>query len=302
MPFGSDGRGRSANVSGRQSHVDENTSLGHVTMQNVRSNSSIFSDTLSEKSQNEQENDPELRPGRPAPIPKRKSERIDKGTPAKRARTLLTLEQSRVLHELLQETCFPSTKVREEVAAKLGLSPRKVQVFFQNKRQKQRKKSKLDASTSQSQKIAPRPVSTEEKEKQSPVDESTPSIQSNPTSSPEPPLKLSSSSVGEYSKTEDLYSQCPYEYYGYDNGWQTRLIEQHRPRYTYQPHAVNYWHSAPGIHRAMYHFAPRINHGVGYTRNTIDPGRETLPPIMSDVRSGASRLPSINDMISGAHA
>ena len=60
---------------------------------------------------------------------------------SKRARTLLTPEQSRVLHELLQQTCFPSTQVREAVAAKLGLSPRKVQVFFQNKRQKQRKKS-----------------------------------------------------------------------------------------------------------------------------------------------------------------
>jgi len=59
----------------------------------------------------------------------------------KRARTLLTPEQSRVLHELLQQTCFPSTQVREAVAAKLGLSPRKVQVFFQNKRQKQRKKN-----------------------------------------------------------------------------------------------------------------------------------------------------------------
>lgn len=61
----------------------------------------------------------------------------------KRARTLLTTEQSRVLHELLQQTCFPSTQVREEVAAKLGLSPRKVQVFFQNKRQKQRKKASI---------------------------------------------------------------------------------------------------------------------------------------------------------------
>ena len=40
----------------------------------------------------------------------------------KRARTLLTLEQSRVLHELLQQTCFPSTQVREAVAAKLKYS------------------------------------------------------------------------------------------------------------------------------------------------------------------------------------
>ena len=71
----------------------------------------------------------------------------------KRARKLLTLEQSRVLHELLQQTCFPSTQVREAVAAQLGLSPRKVQVFFQNKRQKQRKRSNL--STSQPKETTP---------------------------------------------------------------------------------------------------------------------------------------------------
>ncbi|WFC99568.1 hypothetical protein MYAM1_002313 [Malassezia yamatoensis] len=67
---------------------------------------------------------------------------------SKRARTLLTAEQSRVLHEVLQQTSFPSTQMREAVAAKLGLSPRKVQVFFQNKRQKQRKKTPATVVTS----------------------------------------------------------------------------------------------------------------------------------------------------------
>lgn len=65
-----------------------------------------------------------------------------------RARTLLTPEQSRVLHQLLQKTWFPSTQVREAVAAQLGLSPRKVQVFFQNKRQKHRKKASAAAASS----------------------------------------------------------------------------------------------------------------------------------------------------------
>lgn len=73
----------------------------------------------------------------------------------KRARTLLTPEQSRVLHELLQQTCFPSTQVREAVAAKLGLSPRKVQVFFQNKRQKQRKKNSAAQSQSHTVLVPP---------------------------------------------------------------------------------------------------------------------------------------------------
>ena len=65
-----------------------------------------------------------------------------------RVRTLLTPEQSRVLHQLLQKTWFPSTQVRETVAAQLGLSPRKVQVFFQNKRQKHRKKASATAASS----------------------------------------------------------------------------------------------------------------------------------------------------------
>ena len=72
-----------------------------------------------------------------------------------RARTLLTPEQSRVLHDLLQKTWFPSTQVREAVAAQLGLSPRKVQVFFQNKRQKHRKKAVNAVSTSSHAVVVP---------------------------------------------------------------------------------------------------------------------------------------------------
>jgi hypothetical protein len=46
----------------------------------------------------------------------------------KRARTLLTQEQTEILHRILAKTAFPSTSVREAAAQELGISPRKVQV------------------------------------------------------------------------------------------------------------------------------------------------------------------------------
>ncbi|PWN18094.1 homeobox protein EgHBX4, partial [Microstroma glucosiphilum] len=56
----------------------------------------------------------------------------------KRVRTLLTQEQAEVLQSILAQTPFPSTSVREAAARELGISPRKVQVWFQNVRQKHR--------------------------------------------------------------------------------------------------------------------------------------------------------------------
>ncbi|PWN43256.1 hypothetical protein IE81DRAFT_346667 [Ceraceosorus guamensis] len=57
----------------------------------------------------------------------------------RRPRKLLTARQSAVLHKILERTYFPSTEERIAVARELHLSPRKVQVFFQNKRQKHRR-------------------------------------------------------------------------------------------------------------------------------------------------------------------
>jgi hypothetical protein len=64
----------------------------------------------------------------PAPPPKKK-----------RTRTLTTPHQSAVLHALLAQSRFPSTAVREEVGRSIGLSARKVQIWFQNQRQKARR-------------------------------------------------------------------------------------------------------------------------------------------------------------------
>ncbi|KAI0263549.1 hypothetical protein BC834DRAFT_971244 [Gloeopeniophorella convolvens] len=49
----------------------------------------------------------------------------------KRTRTLTTPHQSAVLHALLAQSRFPTTAMREEVGRSIGLSARKVQVWFQ---------------------------------------------------------------------------------------------------------------------------------------------------------------------------
>ncbi|KAK7030852.1 hypothetical protein VNI00_013960 [Paramarasmius palmivorus] len=57
----------------------------------------------------------------------------------KRTRTLTTPHQSAVLHALLSQSRFPTTAMREEVGRAIGLSARKVQIWFQNQRQKARR-------------------------------------------------------------------------------------------------------------------------------------------------------------------
>ncbi|KAH8105100.1 hypothetical protein BXZ70DRAFT_1004635 [Cristinia sonorae] len=49
----------------------------------------------------------------------------------KRTRTLTTPHQSAVLHALLAQSRFPTTAMREEVGRSIGLSARKVQIWFQ---------------------------------------------------------------------------------------------------------------------------------------------------------------------------
>ncbi|KAF7333487.1 Homeobox protein OTX1 [Mycena venus] len=66
----------------------------------------------------------------------------------KRTRTLTTPHQSAVLHALLAQSRFPTTAMREEVGRSIGLSARKVQIWFQNQRQKARRPgSQSDASS-----------------------------------------------------------------------------------------------------------------------------------------------------------
>ncbi|KAG6829933.1 hypothetical protein H0H87_009727 [Tephrocybe sp. NHM501043] len=66
----------------------------------------------------------------------------------KRTRTLTTPHQAAVLHALLAKSRFPNTAVREEVGRSIGLSARKVQIWFQNQRQKARRpRSQIDTAS-----------------------------------------------------------------------------------------------------------------------------------------------------------
>ncbi|KAJ9053799.1 hypothetical protein DSO57_1020640 [Entomophthora muscae] len=54
---------------------------------------------------------------------------------AKGKRKRVNVLQLAILSRVFSVTSFPSTKLREELARQLGMSPRAVQVWFQNKRQ-----------------------------------------------------------------------------------------------------------------------------------------------------------------------
>ncbi|TFK38569.1 hypothetical protein BDQ12DRAFT_116601 [Crucibulum laeve] len=76
----------------------------------------------------------------------------------KRTRTLTTPHQSAVLHALLAQSRFPTTAMREEVGRSIGLSARKVQIWFQNQRQKARRpRSQSDNPTNRTPQYGPFP-------------------------------------------------------------------------------------------------------------------------------------------------
>ncbi|GAA5806641.1 hypothetical protein HPULCUR_012184 [Helicostylum pulchrum] len=50
-----------------------------------------------------------------------------------------TVKQTQTLQKVFERTAFPSTILRENLARHLGMSPRTVQIWFQNKRQAVRK-------------------------------------------------------------------------------------------------------------------------------------------------------------------
>lgn len=65
----------------------------------------------------------------------------------KRCRTVMTPAQSRILRKVLEQTAFPSTEIRENLAKILGMKPRTVQIWFQNQRQKSRQGRSSDDLT-----------------------------------------------------------------------------------------------------------------------------------------------------------
>ena len=227
-----------------------------------------------------------------------------KGT-GKRARKLLTQEQSRVLHNLLRQTSFPSTHVREEVAAQLGLSPRKVQVFFQNKRQKQRKKSNMTVPTqakiAESQRMLQARCA-----KASPVqqDDADPNIL--PFSKPQ--------------LNEALYDVLPSESLD-TNATSPSMKHYHAPQpipykgpYPY-PESQRAW-DRPYWHESRYDGKDVNVSGSLKVRPDLNPSRLTppytrelcanqtasqiLPPIVSNHRTSTTKLPSIDEVVAWA--
>jgi hypothetical protein len=106
-----------------------------------------------------------------------------KSDPKKRIRT--TPEQLRVLEKTYERETNPSQSLREEIARKLGMTPRRVQVWFQNKRAKERRitKSMISESPSISGSQNRTDFPGSERQLNGPIIESVPKIHT-PTNSP----------------------------------------------------------------------------------------------------------------------
>ncbi|KAG8690830.1 hypothetical protein FRC11_008820 [Ceratobasidium sp. 423] len=75
--------------------------------------------------------------------------------PKKRTRTLMTPDQLTALHRLLSQTRFPTTEQREQCGREIGLSARRVQVWFQNQRQKSKAQQQASAAGGSHPTLAP---------------------------------------------------------------------------------------------------------------------------------------------------
>ncbi|CAE6496488.1 unnamed protein product [Rhizoctonia solani] len=75
--------------------------------------------------------------------------------PKKRTRTLMTPDQLTALHRLLTQTRFPTTEQREQCGREIGLSARRVQVWFQNQRQKSKAQQQASAAGGSHHTMAP---------------------------------------------------------------------------------------------------------------------------------------------------
>lgn len=68
------------------------------------------------------------------------------GRARKRSRTITTAHQTAVLTALLNESRFPSTETRAQVGLDIGMSSRRVQIWFQNRRQSQKRALAIPAN------------------------------------------------------------------------------------------------------------------------------------------------------------
>ncbi|KAI8143431.1 hypothetical protein BJV82DRAFT_93741 [Fennellomyces sp. T-0311] len=78
--------------------------------------------------------------------------------PLKAKRKRASPSQLSVLNRVFNQTFFPSTELRIELGKQLGMSPRTVQIWFQNKRQSIRTRDKIPRQRKKSSEATP-PVS-----------------------------------------------------------------------------------------------------------------------------------------------
>ncbi|KZT26728.1 homeobox-domain-containing protein [Neolentinus lepideus HHB14362 ss-1] len=91
---------------------------------------------------------PQARASVPPPAPNYMAEPDTPITEAtiKKKRKRADAAQLKVLNEVYQRTAFPSTEERQELAKKLDMSARSVQIWFQNKRQAMRQSNRQTAA------------------------------------------------------------------------------------------------------------------------------------------------------------
>ncbi|KAL0948550.1 hypothetical protein HGRIS_011110 [Hohenbuehelia grisea] len=145
-PSSSSLRRRAESLSDERSPKRRKTASEMRPRSHTRSSPSSDSPSDSQDGLADNENSPVIHQTEPQAVPPKK----------KRTRTLTTPHQSAVLHALLAQSRFPTTAMREEVGRSIGLSARKVQIWFQNQRQKMRRpRSQSDVASTRSSQFGP---------------------------------------------------------------------------------------------------------------------------------------------------
>ncbi|KAI0073979.1 homeobox-domain-containing protein [Panus rudis PR-1116 ss-1] len=261
------GKGKGKGKAARRSSPSASSSQGDMADTEMEAGSS-------QPAEEEQE--------KPAPPPKKK-----------RTRTLTTPHQAAVLHALLAQSRFPTTQMREEVGRSIGLSARKVQIWFQNQRQKARRPRGQNAPPlSRPPQYGPYtnvPLG-DLSSRAGPSGQHRMSGEERPTGLTGPePTPYSSHSQGSSSAVAELYARDPYSSEGYrrSSGSLPQLSGPGVPGSiapsTYPTHSEQYGVSHPTSDRALY--------GTSYGQRLSPPraSPETLSRL-SSAPSHPSRL------------
>lgn len=210
----------------------------------------------------------------------------------KRTRTLTTPHQAAVLYALLAQSRFPTTAMREEVGRSIGLSARKVQIWFQNQRQKARRpRSQTETNSNTAQPLSAFPSF--------PQYSASSSSSNRPETNPSllPPLSSSSSSY-------QLQSSSAPESYSHLSDPPSQLLGPGVPGLDSHPVSVSrggglmshtshidFGHPILGSSRGTSQVSPtqgqRLATTLSFPSHYQNPYR-TLPPLAPDSQIGVS--------------